>query len=470
MDDEFEIDSARFADRGPAVTLRRWRLAPDAWRWSARLDMRHLDVAFRLRSARIMPASMKARFVAMGIPRDIVEETLASIRSVESWGDAWIETAQRFLGDYRRQVSSDQPGAGEEARRVAAMCYHAAQILIFDDPKTIALCRASTASLFAQAQPRLYPYAHRLRLPWRNSELPCYYMVPEDRGEPTPLVVMLNGATTAKEETFAWSRAFIQRGMAVVAIDSPGTGEASRVAPYLADDDDIFDGIFELISEQPNLDARRVVAVGASMGGNQAIRSLAHDRRILGAVAVTPAYEPGRWVHRANPVLRAQLQSLSGVYDVDAREQARSFDLAAVVGRVRKPVLVYGGGRDVVVPVSESQLLASKLGRFGTLVWVPDGGHCLYDMIPQWTAEAAQWIDAIGNARIGRDGEAIDDPVRLSVIGRETLDEPAPTMQSEVDDDLGDYARLIAPEEIRGDLKTSRDGGRTQAAEPPDQP
>jgi alpha-beta hydrolase superfamily lysophospholipase len=445
--EEFDAEIEQFSQRVTPGKLTSWRLAPEAWRWVHRFNKRYANAVFRARSAKIIPSSMKARFTAMGIPADIVDETLDQIHSIEQWGDAWIETAQRFLGDYRRQVSGEGGVSADEARRLAAMCYHVAQIMIYDDEKTIALCRASTASLFAQAQPRLFPYAHRVRLPWRHKDLPAYYMVPEYRGEPTGLVVILNGATTAKEETFGWTRAFIQRGLAVVVIDSPGTGEAARTAPYLAEDVDVLDGVFELVNEQPNLDPRRVSVIGVSMGGNQAIRSIAYDRRILAAVAVTPVFDPARWITHTSPLVYSQLQFLSGNPDRTVDEQVNGFSLAEVVTRVRRPVLVYGGGRDMVVPPGDSQLLASRLGSIGTLVWYPHGGHCLYDLIPEWTRDSAEWVDAIGRARVGEGGAApIDDPRVLAEIGRDTLQEaPAPLIVDDYDDDLEEFARLVPP-------------------------
>ena len=449
MTDEIDAQIEQFSERVTAVKLPGWRYAPEAWRWSRRIDKRSIDNLFRARSARIIPGSLKARFTAMGIPENIVHDTLGSIRSLSQWGNAWIETAQRFLGDYRRQVSGDSGFSADEAKRLAAMCYHFAQILIFDDDRTVTLCRASTASLFAQAQPRLYPYAHRVRLPWRTIELPAYYMVPENRGSQTGLVVILNGASTAKEETFLWSRAFIQRGLAVIVIDSPGTGEASRVAPYSPEDVDVLDGVFELVGEQPNLDPRRVSVLGVSMGGNQAMRCLAYDRRILAGVAVTPAYDPARWINRASPLIQRQVQALSGTPGMSAVELAAGFDLKSVVSRIRRPVLVYGAGRDLIVPPGDSQLLASQLGGVGTLVWFADGGHCLYDRIPQWTMESADWIDAIGRARVGEGGSnPIDDARTLAEIGRAAIADSAASnpIDDFDDDDLHDYARLVTPE------------------------
>ena len=67
------------------ISIPQWRLAPDAWRWVRRFDNRYARSVFRLTSARIMPQAMRSRFLAMGIPNDILETTLGSIKSPSDW-------------------------------------------------------------------------------------------------------------------------------------------------------------------------------------------------------------------------------------------------------------------------------------------------------------------------------------------------------------------------------------------------
>lgn len=408
--------------RDERVSLPQWRYAPDAWRWVRRLDNRSARTVFRVRTARILPAGMRARLVALGIQPDVLEATLREIRSPEQWAGKWIETAQRYLGDYRRQASSKNPVEAAQARRLAALSYHVAQILEFEDQRTVRMCRAAAASLFAQAQPFMYPHARKIRVPWRSAELPAYLISPAPHSRPTGLVVLLNGASTSKEETFSWAGAFLRAGLAVLALDSPGTGEATSLIGRIDDDDDIIDGVFDVLRGEPLIDATQVSIVGISLGGNQAIRCAAYDRRILSVVAVTPPYDPARWLHRASPFLLSQLGSQADAPDLDPWEQADVFSLHDVARAVRCPVLVFGGARDLVVPPSEAELLAARIGALGTLVWYPSGGHCLYADLPSWTSEAATWISSVAAAKgIEMQASGIADPELIAAMAREQL-------------------------------------------------
>jgi dienelactone hydrolase len=445
---------------GTRTVLPRWRLAPDAWRWVRRLDERHVHALFRLRSARILPSSLRVRFLAMGLPEDVLDDTLERIHSPRQWPDAWIETAQRFLGDYRRQHSARHPREAAQARQLAAMSYHIAQLFGTTDQRTIRTCRAAAASLFTQALPYTAPDARRITIPWRNHRLPGYLQRPAGTRARVGLVVILNGTSTCKEESFSWAGTFLQAGLAVLTMDTPGSGEASGILAPDHDADDVLDGVFELLGRDPGLDLGQVSVVGVSLGGNLGVRCAVHDRRVMCVVAVTPPFDPARWIHRASPFVLAQLVQFGGGGEQDPYRIVDRYSLHDITPALRVPLLVFGAGRDLVVPSTEAQLLAARAGALGTLVWYPAGGHCLYEHIPAWTGEAATWISSVAAARAEELQVAgYADPASVAAIAREQLlaadirhdvfdDEISSRSALPADDDWddpADYARLIPP-------------------------
>ncbi len=429
------------------TTLPSWRFTADAWRWAGRLNVRYVDAAFRARSARVIPVSGRARFIRMGIPEDVVDDTLGRIRRANHWSSQWVETAQRFLGDFRRQTSAANVREAAQARQLAALCYHAAQIFEPFDPMTVRKCRSASAALFTQALPQLHPNVRHLWIRWRSKSLPAYLELPEPVSEPVGLVVILNGASMSKEETFAWRGQLIDHGYAVIVMDGPGTGEATSIGNIGPDQNDILDGVFEMFRNEPTIDLSRVVALGASLGGNQAIRAAAHDRRIIAAVAVTPPYDPARWIHRASPLLQTELGLIADHKLVpEARDMVAGFSLEDVSLASRQPVLIFGGGRDVIVPPTEAQLLAKRVGGRATLVWYPAGGHCLYELVDQWIFDAAVWIYEV--ALSIRSGGPQDSPAQLAAMAARALElaEYVPKSASddwETGEESGEYARLL---------------------------
>lgn len=387
----------------------RWVHAPRAWRAASWLTPRHVDLYLRVRSGRGLPRSFWGRFAAMGLPQATIERALGEIKGLGDWTAAWNREAQRHLGEARR---ADGAGGWREAavaRRHAAMCYHAAHLVTDTDARTVRALRGSAVTLFSQAVPLLMAETRKVEVAWRTAKLPAYLRKPREIPPPWPLAVLLNGATTIKEELLLWSDPFIDQGIAVLTLDWPGTGEAYDVGSISGHCDDVTDGILGFVDFEPGLDPSRVALVGFSLGGAVAVRAAALDRRIAACVSVTGPYDASRWIGGGNPIVRQQLQGLVGERTSLDRLVAE-FSLTDVLGRLRSPLLALGAGRDLVVPPEEAIALSAAAGEFGTLVWYAEGSHGLYEHVADWTETVARWIgsvlgevDAQASTRVERD-------------------------------------------------------------------
>lgn len=396
--------------------LLRWRLEPAAWRVAPFVTRRRIDVVLRWRTAAGLRGG-RDRFRAMGLPDDAVLETLRRVRSVAGWDVAWTWTAQRFLGEVRRPGGPASEVEAAIARRRAALCYHVAQFSAGDDPRKGRALRASATTIFAQSIPALRPLIERVEIPWRTACLPGFLVRPDAADRPAPLTVLLNGSSTAKEETVLWAGAFRDRGQAVLALDWPGTGEAGQRSGMTADCDDLTDGVVGVAAADPTLDEARVGLVGFGLGGALAVQAAAGDRRIAAVVAVTPPYDAARWLSGASPLQRQQLLGGSGEADA-LLGLAADFALPQAMRRLRTPLLVIGAGRDLVVPPDEAIRLAAAGGDLATLVWFPQAGHGLYEAIAEWTEDAATWLAAVSDDGTG--GSTGVDPELPQVSLQET--------------------------------------------------
>ena len=374
--------------RIPRTTGIAWRLAPLA-------DRRRVDVFIRLFGASALPiGANRGRLATMGLPADVTEHALRRVRSVRDWDVAWTWAAQRFLGEGRVHQRVGQEDAAALSQQHAALAYHLAGMLVFDDPRKIRALRASASSLYARSLPVLRPAVRRVEVPWRTTHLPGYLALPENVSGPAPLVVMLNGTSTSKEETLLWSDAFLEQGLAVLALDWPGSGESSLHVPPTPDCDDFMEGVIAVVSGEPAIDATRIGLVGFSLGGAVAALAAANDRRVGAIVAVTPPFDPRPWFARAQPLLRRHLATIAGGEEQLTRLTS-GFALPGVIGRVRCPVLVFGAGRDLIVPPEEAIRFCVAAGERGTLLWYPDGRHGLYEELSDWTTEAARWLSSV---------------------------------------------------------------------------
>jgi dipeptidyl aminopeptidase/acylaminoacyl peptidase len=160
------------------------------------------------------------------------------------------------------------------------------------------------------------------------------------------------------------------------------------------DCDDFLEGVIAVVSSEPAIDATRIGLVGFSLGGAVAAIAAAKDRRVGAIVAVTPPYDSRPWFARAQPLLRRHLATIAGGEEQLARLTS-AFALPGIIERVRCPVLVFGAGRDLIVPPEEAIRFCVAAGERGTLLWYPDGRHGLYEELADWTTETARWLNAV---------------------------------------------------------------------------
>src|SRR5215212_3794098 len=403
----------------PWTTGVAWRLAPYA-------DRRRVDLFIRVFGASALPiGANQGRLAAMGLPADVTEHALRRVRSVQDWDLAWTWAAQRFLGEGRIQQRVGQEDAAALSQQHAALAYHLAGMLVFDDPRKIRALRASASSLYARSLPVLRPAVRRVEAPWRTTHLPGYLALPENVSDPVPLAVILNGTSTSKEETLLWADAFLEQGLAVLALDWPGSGESSLNVAPTPDCDDFIEGVIAVVSDEPAIDASRLGLVGFSLGGAVAALAAANDRRVGAIVAVTPPFDPRPWLARAQPLLRRHLATIAGGEEQLTRLTS-GFALPGVMGRVRCPVLVFGAGRDLIVPPEEAIRFCVAAGERGILLWYTDGRHGLYEELSDWTVEAARWLHSVlpGDSASTRvDGTL--EPANLDWSGDSAFQSPA---------------------------------------------
>lgn len=362
-----------------------------AWRLAALADQRRVNAYLRLFGAAGLPLVSGGRLAAMDLPPEVTLAALRKVRAIEDWDLAWTWAAHLLLGESRTHQRMGRRAEAALAQRRAALAYHIAGILVFDDVRKTRTLRDACSTLYGQATQVLQPTVRRVDIWWRSAKLPAYLALPDDPTGPAPLVVLLNGSSTSKEETFLWSAPLRARGFAVLALDWPGSGESALTVEPTAACDDLTHGLFALAELEPGVDASRVALLGFSLGGAVAALAAAHDRRVRALVAVTPPYDPRPWFEHTTPLLRRHLVAIAGGLP-EARRLCSEFALPGVIERTTVPVLVLGAGRDLIVPPEEALRYCAAAGARGTLLWYPTGSHGLYDELDDWIPEVAAWL------------------------------------------------------------------------------
>ena len=108
----------------------------------------------------------------------------------------------------------------------AALSYHFAKFVW-----TVDLERHREATLLAieciyAAHRHLDPAAERIEIPFEDTKLVGNLRRPGSEARP-PLVFLIPGLDSTKEEFFNWENVFLQRGLATLSLDGPGRARAA---------------------------------------------------------------------------------------------------------------------------------------------------------------------------------------------------------------------------------------------------
>jgi 2,6-dihydroxypseudooxynicotine hydrolase len=335
------------------------------------------------------------RFTANGTDYGDVTATLARITRWADWCREWGVTATRYerLAEAAEDAGQRQTAAGAWQR--AALAWHWGKFVFVDDPAQQRAAHERTVACFLRAAPALTPPAELVRVPYGATTLAAYLRVPRGTGLASPpVVIMVPGLDSAKEELQATAEYFLARGLATLAVDGPGQGESADELPIEPAYEKAASAAVDFLQDRAGLDRDRIGLFGVSLGGYYAARAAAYEKRLRAVVALAGPYCFGLDWDDLPPQTRAMFQARSGAKSPEeARARAAELTLEAAAARIDVPLLVVGGGRDPIVPARHQERLARE-AKTAELVLYPDGGHGVTNRAFESRSLMADWLAA----------------------------------------------------------------------------
>lgn len=348
-------------------------------------------LSLRLGVAQQMPSWAKLQFTNAGVPEAELDRVLSRITSLTSWVDEW-----ESLGRHHEQGARDSAALGERADAAAhylaaSAAYNFAQYVIFLDIERKRRLHDSCVRTYASAAPLFEIPAEPFEVTFRRQPMRGYLRVPPGR-RPAPVVVLFNGTNSVKEELHWWGEALLERGIAVITFDGPGLGRTFHRFSMVGEPRPVGVAIMDRIETRPDLDPEAVAFFGMSLGGYLAIRMAAHDTRIKAVAAVSPPYSADIYW---NVTLSSMRREFASLYGIDEREMGAYIDritLAEALPRLRCPLMVAGGGRDLITPGSEAWRIFDGARCERELIYYPRGAHDCFNVLSDLRPRVVSWL------------------------------------------------------------------------------
>jgi len=331
-------------------------------------------------------ANWAPRFVANGVDVNDFQRVTSRVETWAEWLPAWVANGDAHAA---RARETEEKGrlvtAGQAWNHAALSCHFAKFVWMVDMERYRDAADRAVAALRAVHR-LLDPGAQRLEIPFECGTMYANLRRPPDADRP-PLVLLLPGLDSTKEEFFEWENVFLRRGMATLSLDGPGQGETGYTTHIYPNYE------VAVTAALDHLDWDGPVGLaGVSLGGYYAPRAAAFEPRVRAAVGISGPWNFGQvWDER--PVLTKEtFAHHTGAQDLEeARAKAFELDLTGVAERIEQPLLIITGKLDRLVRWEESERIAREAPN-AEFVLLEEGNHVCNNIPYKYRPLAADWL------------------------------------------------------------------------------
>jgi len=334
------------------------------------------------------------RFIANGVdPGDFTRVTNA-IDRWEQWCAAWCAAAAVHEDLGRDALAGRRYRSAGEHLSGASVYYHFAKFLFVHDMAQQRAAHEQAVRCLTDALPHLGPPGERLEIPFDGGTLAGVLRRPDRGTGRDPLVVLIPGLDSAKEEFRSTEQLFLDRGLATFSVDGPGQGEAEYDVAIRPDWEEPGAAILDAVSRQPGIDPERIGIWGVSLGGYYAPRLASGDKRVRACIALAGPYDFGEnWDQLPDLTREAfRVRSKSSTPE-EARRRASELTLEGRAGRITAPLLIVMGKRDRLIPWQHAERLCAEAANTELLL-LDDGNHGCANIPYRHRPYSADWMCA----------------------------------------------------------------------------
>ena len=334
------------------------------------------------------------RFVTQGVDANDVRNLLGRIHRNAEWLREWSATADMHEA---LAVEAEQRGytvSAGEAYLQAALCYHFGKmrwIQVLEREAEYHQAHAKSIDTFCKALQYLDPSAERVDISYEHITMPAYLRKPPGVAKP-PVVILIPGFDSVKEEFYHWGNVFLKRGMAILSPDGPGRGETRNHMPIRYDYETAGAAMIDYLESRDDVDATAIGVVGVSLGGYYAPRIAAFDQRVKAVIS-----NGGSFTNRMPPERMGPWATFTNWTKTPEETAAKmhQMSLEEVIGNIRCPYLVVNGKLDAQSAYTNTEEMAREAEKAGvnvTYVLYEEGSHVCFNIPYKYQPLNGDWM------------------------------------------------------------------------------
>ncbi|MFN2629484.1 MAG: alpha/beta hydrolase family protein [Gaiellaceae bacterium] len=333
-------------------------------------------------------ANWAPRFVSQGVDINDFGRVTSRVETWPEWLPAWVENGDAHAQIARAAEEQGRTLTAGKAWNHAALSYHFAKFVWMVDLNLYRQAADKAVAALAHVHRLLDPRAERIEIPFEKTTMVGSLRRPAGLERTrAPLVLLLPGLDSTKEEFFSWENVFLQRGMATLSLEGPGQGETGYTTSIRPDYEVAVCAALDHVGwEGP------VGLAGVSLGGYYAPRAAAFEPRVQAVAGVSGPFNFGEAWDARPTLTKETFQHHAGAASPEAaREKASELSLEGVAERIEQPLLVLTGKLDRLVLWRESKKIADSAPN-STWVLFDEGNHVCNNIPYKSRPLVADWL------------------------------------------------------------------------------
>jgi dienelactone hydrolase len=290
------------------------------------------------------------------------------VKKMADIGPAFEAVARRREAKAKAAEEADRRVTARDNYFMAAVQWGAAQWPYDQNNETNIAYNNKKRECYAKYAALADHHVEAVWVPFRDKAIPAWFHLPPGyNGGRIPAVIAVPGMDSFKEIQVAlYGDRFLNRGMAVLAIDGPGQYEAPLIGVYFSVENWMAAGkpLLDWLSSRSEIDAERIGCSGTSFGTFFGTILTAHEPRIRAFAAMSVCHEPGCHTifQEASPTFKKRFMYMSGITDEEEFDEFRkTITWEGHAEKIRVPYLVVAGECEELSPVEHSERLINTV-------------------------------------------------------------------------------------------------------------